>query len=257
MTENRVRPAMWATIGGQAIAASGTILQWAAAPEPVKVLPAGLGYIVGALAILWLDRRAMWSPLAAIGLTAWIFLGTGEMLGRQLASSNTLLAAGNWVMVAGLAISATAALAALVANWNAAAGPRTPPLSKRNPHRLRVIVAVLSLVIAEAGIGGPQDFDLTAPGPALFLVLPILVALVPGRSMLLLSAVMSAVFLEALFSYNLLATRLTAPDDATTFTYAALQLVGLTVTIGAGIRAVAVRESTSLPAAGKENPVSS
>jgi hypothetical protein len=104
------------------------------------------------------------------------------MLSRQLASPNTLLAAGNWVMVVGLAVSALAGLAALV-------------------------------------------------------------ALVPGRSMTLLSAAMSGVFLEALFSYNSLGARLTAPEDASTFTIAALQLAGLVVMIVVGILAVVGRKA--------------
>ncbi|WP_125800701.1 hypothetical protein [Amycolatopsis sp. WAC 01416] len=238
MTGKVVRPAMWATIGGQAVAALGTILQWIAAPEFVKVVPAGLGYIAGALVILWLDRRAFWSPLAAIALTAWIFLGTGEMLGRQLSSPNTLLAAGNWVMVAGLVVSAPAGVIALVINRATATEPQIPPLSPRNPRRPLVITAVAALAAVEIGLGATQDFDLTRPGPSLFLALPVLVAVVPGRSMILLSAVMSAVFLEASFSYAGLGGRLSAPADGSAFALDVLQLAGMTVMVVVGAVAV-------------------
>jgi hypothetical protein len=230
-----VRPAMWVTIGGQVVAALGTVLQWLAAPELVTTLPSGLGYIIGALVILWLDRRAAWSPLAAIALTAWIFAGSGEMLFRQLASPNTLMAAGYWGMVTGLVISSVAATVALVRRRLT---PTPMPLSSRNPLRHLVVVALVALVAVEIGVGAQQDFDLSRPGPSLFLLLPVLVALVPGRSMLLLSAVMSAVFLEGSFSNARLADRLTAPDDTLTVVFAALSLAGMVTAVAVGAMAV-------------------
>ena len=230
-----VRPAMWVTIGGQVVAALGTVLQWIAAPELVKVLPSGLGYIIGALLILWLDRRAAWSPLAAVALTVWIFAGSGEMLFRQLTSPNTLMAAGYWGMVTGLVISSIAAMVALVRFHPAA---QVMPLSPRNPLRRLVVVALVALVAVEIGVGAPQDFDLSRPGPSLFLLLPILVALVPGRSMLLLSAVMSAVFLEGSFSNARLADRLTAPDDTLTAVFAVLSLAGMVTVVAVGAATV-------------------
>lgn len=246
MTANVVRPTIWVTMGGQAVAALGTILQWIAAPEFVKVLPSGLGYIAGALVILWLDRHARWSPLAAIVLTAWIFLGTGEMLARQLSSPNTLLAVGNWVMVVGLAASALAGVIALVVAR--ATGTERPilPLSSRNPYRPLVIAALAALVAVEIGLGATQNFDLSRPGPSLFLALPILVAIVPGRSMVLLAAVMSAVFLEASFSYAGLGARLIAPADGMAFTLDVLQLAGMTAMIVVGALSLGRRDSSQV-----------
>ena len=241
MTQQHSLRPVAATIAGQAVAAIGILVQWAAAPAIFPGFPPGIVFIAGAAGIVWLDRRATWSPVTAIALSAWIVLGgiAGGDLINNLMSADSLLVAGNIIMVAGLCLSAVAAVFTIVHNRRTLPPEaRTKPLSHANPRRAAIIATTAGLLVAAIGDAAPEGLDVTewdGPGPVLFLLLAIMVALIPGRFTALLAIVLSSAFVVGALTNPESVQRLTTPVALLGFSSGILQLLGLLTAIGFGI----------------------
>lgn len=234
-------PAAIATIGGQVLAALALLVQWAAAPDLFPGFPPGILYIGAAAAIVWLDRGTPWSPLAAVVLSLWISIGglAGGDLVDNLTSPDTLLVAGNVVMLAGLLTSSVAGVLAIRHNRRHLTASPPRPLSRANPRRVAVGFAVAGMLADAVGDAAPEALDWDGPGPVLFAVLALLVAFVPGRFMLLLSIPLCAAFIMGVFANPEPMERLTNPTaHPLGFAGTLVQLLGLTTAVIAGVVAV-------------------
>lgn len=244
MTEEsaiRARRPVLATLAGQGIAALGLLIQWMSAPDVFPGFPPGLFYVAGACAVVWFDRRAVWSPAGAVVLSLWIVVGGlagGDLIGN-LVLGNAGLTTGIIVMVLGLLMSAAAGIVAIVHNRRAGALPSPKPLSTNNPRRVAVIVTVVGLVIDAIADGAPEGLNWDGPGPVLFLILAALVAFVPGRTMPALAVVISCTFVFAAFTNPEPLERLANPGELVGFGFQVLQILGLCVAIAGGIAALA------------------
>jgi hypothetical protein len=229
-----------ATIAGQAIGALGILVQWVAALEIFPGFPPGIVWVLGAAAIVWFDRRTTWSPLAAVVLGLWIVIGgyLGGDLRDNLASSNGGLVAGNIVMVAGLLLSAGFGVLAIRHNRHVRTEPAVKPLSKDNPRRTAVIVTIAGLVTDAVADGAPEGLNWDGPGPVLFLLLAIIVAITPGRFMIMIAVLLSMGFVVGALTNPEPLDRLSNPGDFLPFGFMVLQITGLLVAIVAGIVAV-------------------
>ncbi|MGC7095977.1 hypothetical protein ACPZ19_14995 [Amycolatopsis lurida] len=217
-TANTVDIPLWLTGAGQLLAALGVVLQWQAG-GPLSAI----AYPLGAVAILWLDRRSPFAPLAAIALSAWVLIG-GFLSGSTMSgldSGDGLRVAGGLLVLAGLAVSTLAAPAAIGVALRDRTAPLVPPW-KSTGTRLAALVLMI-LAMATVGLGLATALGIAGPGPILFFTLPVLVALVPGRSMVLLGVLMSGVFIDGVLS-----------NPRLDLAASAVQLSGLAVSILAG-----------------------
>lgn len=233
------------TVAGQFLAAAGLLVQWVSAPSLFASFgfPPGLFYVLGAAAIVVLNRRSNWAPSAAIALSLWITIGglAGGNLLENLASPNTGLVAGNLVMLAGLVISAVAGVIAIPHNYQTRPETRIAPLGARNPDRIATIVVFSGLLLDAVGDAAPEGFNWDGPGPILFLVLAILVALIPGKAMIELSMMLSLTFVLTAFLNPQAGARLMEPSNVLPFVGALMQVVGLGVAVVAGLFVVVPR----------------
>lgn len=239
LSEAIPRPTM-ATIAGQAIGAVGILVQWLSAPEIFPGFPPGIVWVLGAAAIVWFDRRTTWSPLAAVVLGLWIVIGgyAGGDLRDNLASPNGGLAAGNIIMIVGLLFSAAAGVLAIRHNRRTMTEAAVKPLSRDNPRRTAVIVTIAGLVTNAVADGAPEGLDWDGPGPALFLILAIIVAITPGRFMIMIAVLLSMGFVVGALTNPEPLDRLSNPGDFIPFGFMVLQITGLLVATVAGIVAV-------------------
>ncbi|MFD9894497.1 hypothetical protein ACFWY9_34570 [Amycolatopsis sp. NPDC059027] len=237
------------TVGGQLVGAAGLIVQWISAPAMFKGFgfPPGLFYVLGAAAIVLLDRRSNWAPAAAIALSLWITIGglAGGNLLRNLADPRGGVVAGNIVMLAGLAISAVAGLFAIVHNHRTRPEPWVAPLGSHNPRRVPVTLVFAGLLLDAVGDAAPEGFNWDGPGPILFLVLAILVAVLPGNAMIELSMMLSLTFVLTAFMNPESGRRLSTPSDVLPFAGTLTQVVGLALAVLAGVVAILPRRTRS------------
>jgi hypothetical protein len=230
-----------ATLGGLAVGVLGLLIQWVAAPELFGAFgfPPGIVYVLAAGGIVWLDRRAVWSPIAAICLALWIVIGglAGGNLTNNLASPNPGVVIGNVVMSVGLLAAAMAGGFAITANRRAGHEPLPRPLAARNPRRRAVVVTLVGLLAAAIGDGAPEllTWEWDGPGPILFTLLAVLTAVVPGRSMPLLSVLLALAFLVTAFLMPQSLARFGDLGDVPVFVGASTQVIGLAIAVLAGI----------------------
>jgi hypothetical protein len=252
MTEQRLVPILrdlpsagtLMAIGGLAIGAIGILIQFAAAPALFGTafgvpFPPGLIYIAGAIAIVWMDQRSAWSPMAAIALSAWIVFGgllAGDLV-ENLTAPDPILVAGNIVMVAGLVSSMIASVIAVVSNRRVRTERSPNPLSAHNPRRPFVVATLAGLVLAGVSLAAAERMDFQGPGPIPFLLLAIAVAFTRGRYVIGLALVLSIVYLGAVFSNPEPIARLTNPSDTLGFASTLLHAFFLLMTVIAGIAA--------------------
>ncbi|GAA4553937.1 hypothetical protein GCM10023192_87290 [Amycolatopsis samaneae] len=241
------------TVGGQLLGAAGLIVQWISAPAMFKGFgfPPGLFYVLGAAAIVTVNRRSNWAPAAAIALSLWITVGglVGGNLARNLADPRGGVVAGNVVMLAGLAVSSVAGLIALVHHHRTRPQPWIAPLGPGNPRRLPATLVVAGLLLDAVGDAAPEGFHWDGPGPILFLILAILVALLPGDAMIELSMLLSLTFVLTAFMNPESSRRLSTPSDVLPFAGTLAQVVGLGLAVLAGAIAVFPRRARpSVPA---------
>ncbi|GAA1973678.1 hypothetical protein GCM10009754_55780 [Amycolatopsis minnesotensis] len=205
--------------------------------------PPGLFYVLGAAAIVLLNRRSNWSPAAAIALSLWITIGglAGGNLQDNLADPDTGMVVGNIVMLAGLAISAIAGVLAIRHNFRTRPEKRIAPLGSGNPRRIATTIVFAGLLLDAIGDAAPEGFNWDGPGPILFLVLAILVALIPGNAMIELSMMLSLTFVLTAFLNPQAGQRLTDPSNVLPFTGALMQVVGLSLAVLAGAVAILPR----------------
>ncbi|TCO62256.1 hypothetical protein [Actinocrispum wychmicini] len=243
MTDNIRRLPIVATFAGLFVAAVGLVVQWIAKPAAFADFgfPPGLFYVVGAAVLVWLDRRANWSPMAAVILALWIVIGglAGGILLRNLASTNAGTVAGNVVMVAGLAVTAVAGVLAIAHNRRTRPESAPRPLDRSNPRRLAALLTVIGLAVDAIGDAAPEGLNWDGPGPALFAILAVVVALVPGRAMIGLSMLLSLTFVLAAVAEPDSVNRLLNPADALPFGGVVAQILGLSLAVVAGTVAIA------------------
>lgn len=234
--------AFGAIFAGLGFAACGLIVQWIAAPETFAGFgfPPGFLYIIVAGLIVWVDRHSVWSPAAAVGLALWIVVGglAGGVLIPNLTSDDLGVVLGNVVMTVGLVLASVAGGIAIVHNRRHQPGAQVKPLSIRNPRRTVMVVLVVALVAVAVGDAAPEGLQWDGPGPVLFLALALLVALVPGRSMVLLAVLMSVAFVVGAVQSPEAISRLSAPSEVLGFGSTVLQILGLAVSVVAGAVAV-------------------
>jgi hypothetical protein len=231
-------------IVGLLIGALGILIQFAAAPELFGMafgvpFPPGLIYIVGAVVIVWLDQRSVWSPMAAVALSAWIVLGgllAGDLT-ANLTAPDPVLVAVNVVMVLGLLASIVAGIVAVASNMRARPERLPHPLSARNPRRPFVVATFVGLVLAGATLAVAERMDFQGPGPIPFVLLAFAVAFVRGRYVIGLALVLSIVYLGAVFSNPEPIARLANPSDVIGFASTVSHSFFLAMTIIAGIAA--------------------
>ncbi|WP_199931313.1 hypothetical protein [Streptomyces sp. CB02923] len=235
-------PATAGAIGGQLLAGAGLVLQWIGEPARFPGFPPGLVYIAAAAAIVWLDRRSPWSPVAAVVLSLWIVGGglAGGNLTANLASDTTLMVAGNAVMLLGLGTSTVAGALAIRHNLRQRTAPLVKPLSAENPRRPAVWIVIAGLLADAIGDAAPEGLRWDGPGPAMFAALAVLVALVPGRAIPLLCIPLSGAFILGVFINPEPLAVLTNPGaDALGFGGIVLQLAGLTTAmVASGVAAI-------------------
>lgn len=237
---SRRSSAVQKTVLGQAVAALGLLIQWAADPALFwpPGFPPGLLFVGGAAAIVWLDRRSAWSPLAAVVMSLWITVGglMGGDLQKNLGSGDVGLVAGNVVMELGLLFSAVAGCVAVAANRRDHAGtPQVKPLSRENPRRTAVLVVTGGLLADAIGDAAPEGLVWDGPGPVLFLGLAVAVALVPGRFMTLLAMPLCGAFVVGCLTNPEPLQALATPSDPLPFVGILVQLAGLTTALLAGV----------------------
>lgn len=228
------------TVAGQGIGALGILVQWISAPELFPGFPPGIVWVVGAAAIVWFDRDTTWSPLAAVVLSVWIVVGgyLGGDLADNLRSDDDGLVTGNVVMIVGLLCSAVAGVFAIVHNRRVATAPAVKPLSRENPRRVAVIVTIAGLVTDAVADGAPEGLNWDGPGPVLFLLLAVIVAVTPGRFMIMIAVLLSSGFVVGALTNPEPLARLSNPADVIPFGFMVLQITGLVVAIVAGLVAV-------------------
>lgn len=134
------------------------------------------------------------------------------------------------------------------APWRTRAGTRVAtirsmtnslrPIDRLNPRRVPAVITIAGLIATAVGDGAPEGLDWDGPGPAIFAVLAALVAVVRGRSMLLLAVVLSATFLYGSFANPESVARLTDPWSVPDLGCAILQVVGLVCAVVAGVVAL-------------------
>jgi hypothetical protein len=94
------------------------------------------------------------------------------------------------------------------------------------------------MFLAAIADAAPEGLHWDGPGPVVFLILGLLTLFVPGRHILMLSALLSAAFVYGSFA-NLATDHLTTPDQPVQFAFAYLQLIGYTVaTVAGGLAAL-------------------
>ena len=234
MTKNR-NPAITWTVLGQVIGIVGLLVQWWAAPQLFGGFPPGIVYVGGAAAIVLLDRRSPWSPASAILLSAFIAIGglAGGDTARNLDTGNVGLITGVWILYAGLAVSVIAGVVAIVIGRRTAPGRQPAPYSRANPRRTATLIAAGGMFLAAIADAAPEGLHWDGPGPVVFLILGLLVLFVPGRHIVMLSALLSAAFVYGAFD-NMATDHLTTPSQPVAFVFANLQLLGYLVGTIAG-----------------------
>ncbi|HEX4223281.1 MAG TPA: hypothetical protein VHZ97_13020 [Pseudonocardiaceae bacterium] len=246
MNEHRNQAVTW-TIAGLLLAVIALLIEWQSAPQFFPGFPPGVVYVAGAAVIVLLDRRSPWSPASAILLSAFITIGgtAGGDMTRDLAAGNTGLTIGVWLMNAGLGLAVVAGIVAIVIGRRRASDRQPAPYSKDNPHRTTTLIAAGALFLSAIADAAPEGLHWDGPGPVMFLVLGLLVLFVPGRHILMLSALLSAAFVYGAFD-NMATDHLTTPSDTVPFIFANLQLVGYTVaTVAGGLAALPVKAAES------------
>jgi hypothetical protein len=222
------------------VAAVALLIEWQSAPQFFPGFPPGIIYVAGAAVIVLLDRRSPWSPASAILLSAFITIGgtAGGDMARDLDAGNTGLTIGVWTMNAGLGLAVVAGTVAIIIGRRRAPGRQPAPYSKDNPHRTTTLIAVSALFLAGIADAAPEGLHWDGPGPVVFLVLGLLALFVPGRHILMLSALLSAAFVYGAFA-NMATDHLTTPTDTIPFIFANLQLVSYVVaTVAGGLAAL-------------------
>jgi hypothetical protein len=239
---DRASSLLGATLGGLALGVLGLLIQWIAAPELFGAFgfPPGIIYVLAAGGIMWFDRRAAWSPIAAIGLALWIVVGgvAGGDLTDNLASANPGVVVGNVVMSLGLVAAAVAGVFTVAANRCSGGEPLPRPFTAGNPRRPAAIVTVAGLLAAAVGDAAPEGLNWDGPGPILFALLAVLTAVVPGRSTPLLSVLLSLAFLVTAFMVPQSLARLSNPADVLPFAGTLIQVIGLAVAAVAGVATI-------------------
>lgn len=235
MSEHHKNPAIAWSVAGQVIGAIGILIQWAGAPELFGGFPPGIFYLAGGAAIVLLDRRSPWSPISAMVLSAFIAIGglVGGDTARNLNMGNLGVTVGLWVLYAGLALSVIAGVVAIIVGRRAAPGRQPAPYRRENPRHTVTLIAVGGLFLAAIADAAPEGLHWDGPGPVMFLILALLTLFVPGRHILMLSALLAAAFVYGAVD-NIPADRLTTPSDTMPFVWANLQLLGYLVAAIAG-----------------------
>jgi hypothetical protein len=243
MSEHSKNPAIAWSVAGQAIGAIGILIQWQAAPQLFGGFPPGVFYIAGGAAVVLLDRRSPWSPMSAMLLSAFIAIGglLGGNTARNLNMGNLGVTIGLWVLYAGLALSVLSGVVAIVVGRRNAPGRQPAPYSRENPRRTSTLVAVGGLSLAAIADAAPEGLHWDGPGPVVFLILALLALFVPGRHILMLSALLAAAFVYGAID-NAPVDHLTTPSDTMPFIWANLQMLGyLVATIAGAIACLPVR----------------
>ncbi|GAA4791307.1 hypothetical protein GCM10023200_28140 [Actinomycetospora chlora] len=109
------------------------------------------------------------------------------------------------------------------------------PVARGHPRRAAGIATVAGLLATAVGDAAPEGLHWDGPGPAIFAALALLVAIVPGRSAVVLAVPVSATFLYGALTVPASLDRLADPSALLTFGSAVLQLLGLVVAVAAGI----------------------
>jgi hypothetical protein len=109
------------------------------------------------------------------------------------------------------------------------------PVARAHPRRAAGIATIVGLLATAVGDAAPEGLYWDGPGPAIFAVLALLVAVVPGRSAVLVAVLGSATFLYGALTVPASLDRLADPSALLTFGSAVLQLLGLVVAVVAGI----------------------
>lgn len=91
------------------------------------------------------------------------------------------------------------------------------------------------LLATAIGDAAPEGLHWDGPGPAIFALLAVLVAVVPGRAMLVLAVLVSAVFLFGALTVPGSLARMADPTATLDFTSAIVQIVGLVAAVVAGV----------------------
>jgi hypothetical protein len=229
---------------GLAAAAAGLLVQWAAAPAVFPGFPTGVLFLLGAGAVVWLDRRSPWAP-AGTALLA-LFVGVdglgGGRLSRTLGSGNPVLLGGLLVLLAGLLISvAAAALAVTAARRRATRQVR--PLSAANPQWKATAFTAFGLCAAATADAFGQGLHWDRPSALVLPLIAVLVLTVPGRHPAVLAAVTSAAFLYCALAADLSFHAFTAPAQPGDLVFPILQLAGYTANL-IGATALALTHPT-------------
>src|SRR5205807_68127 len=132
---------------------------------------------------------------------------------------------GVWVLYAGLALSVIAGIVAIILGRRNAPSRQPKPYSRENPRRTSTLIAVGGLSLAAIADAAPEGLHWDGPGPVVFLILALLALFVPGRHIMMLSALLAAAFVYGAFD-NIPADHLTTPADTMPFIWANLQLLG-------------------------------
>lgn len=228
-------------IGGLAAAAVGLGIQWVANPATFASFgfPPGLIYVVGTAVIVWCNRRSPWAAAGGVTMGVWILLGglVGGELQENLATGNAGTVTGNLVMSAGLALSVVAGVISVVRARRTRPRPEFPPVSARHPRRIAAIVAICGLLLDSIGDAAPEGFRWDGLGPLLFLALAVAVAATPGPVMLQMAVLICFSFVGGALSSAEFMGRLNGPVTDLLFLGAAMQMVGLTLTLLVGLYA--------------------
>lgn len=237
---------------GQAVGGLGILIQFFAEPELfAKVLgipfPPGLVYIAGAGAVVWLDQRSTWSPMAAVALSTWIALGgllSGDLI-NNLESANSGVVAGNVVMLAGLVFSSVAGLTVIARNRGRQSQPRPHPLSSANPRRGAYLATVGMLALAALSIAVAEQFEFQGGGPYPLMILMVAVALIRAQYVLGMAIVFAIVYFGSALASPAPMDRLSTPSAVVEFGATVVHLLSLLGVVVAGLVANAPTQTSN------------
>jgi hypothetical protein len=109
------------------------------------------------------------------------------------------------------------------------------PIARGHPRRLAGVLVVVGLVATAVGDAAPEGLHPDGPGPAIFAVLALLVATVPGRSMVALAVPVSVTFVVGALAVPRSRARWADPSAVLDVVSASVQLAGLLVAVVAGV----------------------